>query len=149
MTGAPFVAARGEYELSDDQARLDVDAIHAILAGTYWSTGIPRETVARSLAGSLVFAVYHRGVTDFEAMTDIAKTMRPWLAERFVVGRPEIVEAQHSTDGTRKWLLRTADGHELFRFREPGHEFLESSKGGDIVLVATDEQRGFMRHEQK
>ena len=57
--------------------------------------------------------LYHRGVTEFEAMTDIAKTMRPWLAERFVVGRPEVVEAQHSTDGTRKWLLRTADGHDF------------------------------------
>ena len=57
--------------------------------------------------------LYHRGVTEFEAMTDIAKTMRPWLAERFVVGRPEVIEAQHSTDGTRKWLLRTADGHDF------------------------------------
>jgi len=57
--------------------------------------------------------LYHRGVTEFETMTDIAKTMRPWLAERFVIGRPEVVESQHSTDGTRKWLLRTADGHEF------------------------------------
>ncbi|TIX50367.1 23S rRNA (adenine(2503)-C(2))-methyltransferase RlmN [Alteraurantiacibacter aquimixticola] len=57
--------------------------------------------------------LYHRGVTDFEAMTDIAKTMRPWLTERFVIGRPEVVEAQHSTDGTRKWLLQTADGHDF------------------------------------
>jgi 23S rRNA (adenine2503-C2)-methyltransferase len=57
--------------------------------------------------------LYHRGVTDFEAMTDIAKTMRPWLAERFVIGRPEVVEAQHSSDGTRKWLLRTSDGHDF------------------------------------
>jgi len=57
--------------------------------------------------------LYHRGVTDFEAMTDIAKTMRPWLAERFVIGRPDVVVAQHSEDGTRKWLLRTADGHEF------------------------------------
>jgi 23S rRNA (adenine2503-C2)-methyltransferase len=57
--------------------------------------------------------LYHRGVTDFEAMTDIAKAMRPWLAQRFVIGRPDIVLAQHSNDGTRKWLLRTADGHEF------------------------------------
>ena len=56
--------------------------------------------------------LYHRGVTDFDAMTDIAKTMRPWLSDRFVIGRPEVVEAQHSTDGTRKWLLRTDDGHD-------------------------------------
>jgi 23S rRNA (adenine2503-C2)-methyltransferase len=57
--------------------------------------------------------LYHRGVTDFEAMTDIAKPMRPWLSERFVIGRPDVVEAQHSVDGTRKWLLRTADGHDF------------------------------------
>ncbi len=57
--------------------------------------------------------LYHRGVTDFDAMTDIAKTMRPWLAQRFVIGRPQVVEAQHSVDGTRKWLLRTADGHDF------------------------------------
>ena len=57
--------------------------------------------------------LYHRGATEFDAMTDIAKTMRPWLAQRFVIGRPEVVEAQHSTDGTRKWLLRTADGHDF------------------------------------
>ena len=56
---------------------------------------------------------YHRGITEFAAMTDIAKAMRPWLDERFVVGRPEVVEAQHSVDGTRKWLLRTSDGHDF------------------------------------
>ncbi|MEP2235176.1 MAG: 23S rRNA (adenine(2503)-C(2))-methyltransferase RlmN [Alteripontixanthobacter sp.] len=56
--------------------------------------------------------LYHRGVTEFSAMTDISKTMRPWLEERFVVGRPKVVEAQHSSDGTRKWLLQTEDGHD-------------------------------------
>ena len=56
--------------------------------------------------------LYHRGVTDFAAMTDIAKDMRPWLGERFVIGRPEVVLSQHSSDGTRKWLLKTADDHE-------------------------------------
>ncbi|KHL26779.1 RNA methyltransferase RlmN [Croceibacterium mercuriale] len=68
---------------------------------------------ARLRSRQLFHWLYHRGVTGFEAMTDIAKTMRPWLAERFVIGRPEVVEAQHSTDGTRKWLLRTSDGHDF------------------------------------
>ncbi|WP_347303620.1 23S rRNA (adenine(2503)-C(2))-methyltransferase RlmN [Croceibacterium sp. TMG7-5b_MA50] len=88
--------------------------------------GLPRPRIAELLEGAgldrkqarlrarqLFHWLYHRGVTDFEAMTDIAKTMRPWLAERFVIGRPDVVEAQHSTDGTRKWLLRTADGHDF------------------------------------
>ncbi|MBU6266185.1 MAG: 23S rRNA (adenine(2503)-C(2))-methyltransferase RlmN [Sphingomonadales bacterium] len=69
---------------------------------------------AAKLRGRQVYHwLYHRGVTEFEAMTDIAKTMRPWLAERFVIGRPEIALSQVSEDGTRKWLLRTADGHEF------------------------------------
>ena len=87
--------------------------------------GLPRLRIAELLAEAgldakaaklrsrqLFHWLYHRGVTEFDAMTDIAKTMRPWLAERFVIGRPEIVEAQVSTDGTRKWLLRTADAND-------------------------------------
>ena len=68
---------------------------------------------ARLRAKQVFHWLYHRGISDFEAMTDIAKAMRPWLAERFVIGRPEVVEAQVSVDGTRKWLLRTADGNDF------------------------------------
>ena len=57
--------------------------------------------------------IYNRGVTAFEAMSDIAKAQRPWFAERFVITRPDVVEAQVSTDGTRKWLLKTHDGHDF------------------------------------
>ena len=56
--------------------------------------------------------IYHRGVGDFAVMTDIAKAQHNWLATRFVITRPDVVEAQVSTDGTRKWLLRTHDGHD-------------------------------------
>ena len=56
--------------------------------------------------------LYNRGATEFSQMTDIAKAQHPWLTERFVVGRPEVVEAQVSTDGTRKWLLRSPDGQD-------------------------------------
>jgi 23S rRNA (adenine2503-C2)-methyltransferase len=57
--------------------------------------------------------IYNRGVSDFAAMTDIAKAQHGWLAERFAISRPEIVEAQVSTDGTRKWLLRSDDGQDF------------------------------------
>ncbi|WP_340317519.1 dual-specificity RNA methyltransferase RlmN [Rhizorhabdus argentea] len=56
--------------------------------------------------------MYNRGVTDFALMTDIAKDMRVWLEQRFVVSRPAVVEAQVSSDGTRKWLLRSDDGQD-------------------------------------
>src|SRR3546814_7941435 len=45
-------------------------------------------------------------------MTSISKETQAQLAERFVIGRPEVVEAQVSTDGMRKWLLRSADGQD-------------------------------------
>ena len=82
------------------------------IAELFASAGLDTKQ-ARLRAKQVFHWLYHRGVTDFEAMTDIAKTMRPWLGERFVIGRPEVIEAQHSTDGTRKWLLRTADGHDF------------------------------------
>jgi 23S rRNA (adenine2503-C2)-methyltransferase len=57
--------------------------------------------------------MYNRGATDFAAMTDIAKDMREMLSARFAIGRPEVVLAQQSIDGTRKWLLRAEDGNEF------------------------------------
>ena len=67
---------------------------------------------ARLRSKQLFHWLYHRGETDFERMTDLAKPMRGWMAERFVIGRPTVVEAQVSSDGTRKWLLRSDDGQD-------------------------------------
>ena len=67
---------------------------------------------AKLRAKQLWHWIYNRGATEFSAMTDIAKAQHPWLAERFVIGRPEVVEAQVSNDGTRKWLLRSPDGQD-------------------------------------
>ncbi len=52
--------------------------------------------------------IYHRGAQSFAEMTDISKELRTRLEECFVIGRPEVVTEQVSTDGTRKWLLRFA-----------------------------------------
>ena len=68
---------------------------------------------AKLRAKQLWHWIYNRGASDFDSMTDIAKAQRPWLAERFVIARPQVVEAQVSSDGTRKWLLRTDDGNEF------------------------------------
>jgi 23S rRNA (adenine2503-C2)-methyltransferase len=57
--------------------------------------------------------LYKRGVADFAGMTDLAKDFRAQLGERAEVRLPEIVQAQISADGTRKWLLR-ADASQAF-----------------------------------
>lgn len=56
--------------------------------------------------------IYWHGLTDFGRMSNIAKKTRDKLAELFVIERPEIATEQRSVDGTRKWLLRFADGNE-------------------------------------
>src|SRR3954464_4909354 len=71
------------------------------------------ERQAKLRAKQIWHWIYNRGVSDFSAMSDIAKPQRGWFAERFVISRPEVVEAQVSSDGTRKWLLRTHDGHDF------------------------------------
>lgn len=56
--------------------------------------------------------IYHQGVTDFAAMTTLAKPLREKLAEHFVVLRPQISRVQTSVDRTRKWLLKFDDNNE-------------------------------------
>jgi len=56
--------------------------------------------------------VYNRGVTDFDAMTNLSKALRADLAQRFRIERPVAGEALKSVDGTRKWLVRFADAQE-------------------------------------
>jgi len=56
--------------------------------------------------------IYHRGAVDFALMTTLAKEFRAQLAERYRIARPAESRAQLSADGTRKWLLKFADGQE-------------------------------------
>ena len=56
--------------------------------------------------------IYYQGATDFARMSTIAKPMQAKLAERFVVGRPDVASVQTSADETRKWLFRFRDGQE-------------------------------------
>ena len=57
--------------------------------------------------------IYHRGATEFAAMTSLSKAFRARLADSFVVERPAVTTAQESSDGTRKWLLGFPDGQEV------------------------------------
>ena len=57
--------------------------------------------------------LYHQGATDFAAMTTLPLRLRERLAARYDIARPTVVREQVSTDGTRKWLLRCADGQEV------------------------------------
>ena len=55
--------------------------------------------------------MHHYGVDDFDAMTNISKALRERLKQCAEIRAPEIALDQLSDDGTRKWLLRLADGN--------------------------------------
>ena len=74
---------------------------------------VVRPDKAKMRATQLWRWIHHYGVTDFAAMTDVAKETRALLEEAFSLNRPEIVERQVSKDGTRKWLIRMAPGIEV------------------------------------
>ncbi|MEM9795890.1 MAG: 23S rRNA (adenine(2503)-C(2))-methyltransferase RlmN [Pseudomonadota bacterium] len=84
------------------------DALRAALI----DIGTP-EKQAKMRANQLWQWLYHWGVRDFALMTNLAKDYRAKLAERFVIDLPEVVTRQISEDGTRKYLVRIAGGHEV------------------------------------
>ena len=100
-----------------------VELSHA-LAGI----GVP-ERELKMRASQLWHWIYHRGARDFPAMRNIARPLLKKLADRYTLGRPEIVTEQVSADGTRKWLLRMA----------PAHRF---DKGAEIECVYIPDPTG-------
>jgi len=76
------------------------------------AAGTP-EKQAKMRTGQIWQWIYQKGVRDFAEMTNLAKDYRAMLAETFVVAVPEMVKREISADGTRKYLVRIAGGHEV------------------------------------
>jgi 23S rRNA (adenine2503-C2)-methyltransferase len=84
------------------------DAMREVLI----SHGTP-EKQAKMRVGQIWQWIYQWGTRDFADMTNLSKSFRAELAEKFVIGVPEVVTKQVSEDGTRKYLVRIAGGHEV------------------------------------
>jgi 23S rRNA (adenine2503-C2)-methyltransferase len=84
----------------------------AALRATLIETGVdPKPATMR--ARQLYNWLYVHGAREFADLSNLAKDFRTFLSERYVLDRPEIVSQQVSSDGTRKWLLRTGPGIEF------------------------------------
>ena len=100
--------------MSPDSARAEVTADTRINL-----VGLSREQLAQTFAEldqkpfrakQVWHWIYHRGATDFAAMTELSKDLRATLEKHCTVWRPTIAREQTSTDGTRKWLMQFNDG---------------------------------------
>ena len=86
--------------------------------------------------------IYHHGVDDFSHMTSLNGALRDALAASYTLERPKITREQKSQDGTRKWLLRFADGQEAESVFIPEEDLGALSRGavlgGDREVHASD-----------
>jgi GNAT superfamily N-acetyltransferase len=116
---------RGEFLISTEPARLDLNVIYGFLTNCYWAKGIPREIVARSIEHSLCFGVYDgsgaqvgfaRVVSDFATVAYLGdvfileshsgRGLSKWLMECMM---------RHSAlQNLRRWILLTRDAHGLY-----------------------------------
>jgi GNAT superfamily N-acetyltransferase len=115
---------KGQYRITTDPQKLDLDAIHAFLSRSYWAEGIPKQTVVKAMANSLCFGLldggdqvgFARVVTDratFAYLCDVyvleshrGRGLGKWLIET--------VMAHADLQGLRRFQLATRDAHGLY-----------------------------------
>ncbi len=115
---------RGDFVISTDKRRVDLQAVHAFLITSYWAQDVPLAVVERAIEHSMVFGLYHgtaqagfaRVITDratFAYISDVfileqhrGLGLGQWLIG-VILGHPEL-------QGLRRWLLATRDAHGLY-----------------------------------
>jgi GNAT superfamily N-acetyltransferase len=121
----PHECWHGDVLVSSDPARLDLDVIHGYLVRSYWSPGIPRETVERAIRHSLGFGAYAGGRQVGFARVITDRATFAYLADVFVLESHQgqgigkrlmaCIVSHPDLQGLRRWILLTRDAHALYR----------------------------------
>jgi len=134
MSGNTSKTGEGTIVVSTDRSRLDLDVIHGFLTTAYWSKGVPRETVARSMEHSLCFGAFDgdrqvgfaRVISDLTTFAYICDVFALESHRKRGVGKSLMaaIMAHPELQGLRLWTLFTRDAHGLYRqfgFGAPAH----------------------------
>jgi N-acetylglutamate synthase-like GNAT family acetyltransferase len=121
----------GDFLITTDPARVDLDVVHGYLARSYWAAGIGREVVERSVRHSLPFSLFLVGesgdgagrqvgfarvVSDratFAYLADVF-VLEPWRGRGLSKWLVRVILAHPELQGLRRWLLATRDAHGLY-----------------------------------
>ena len=119
-----YTVAENHFTISTDKSKIDLDYVHEFLSNSYWSPGVPMDTVKRAMENSLCFAVYDndrqvgyaRMITDtatFAYLADVfidenyrGKGLGKWLVKS-ILAHPDL-------QGLRRIILATRDAHSLY-----------------------------------
>jgi GNAT superfamily N-acetyltransferase len=125
MQPAALEVRQGDYLISTDPARLDLEVIHDYLSNqSYWAAGIPKELVRKALENSLCFGLYQdehqiglvRVVSDFATFAYVSDVFILPQARGLGLSKwlMSVVMAHPSLQGLRRWSLATTDAHSLY-----------------------------------
>ena len=119
-----YTITENNFTISTDKSKIDLDYVHDFLSHSYWSPGVPMETVKRAMQNSLVFGVYDndkqvgyaRMITDtatFAYLADVfidenyrGKSLGKWMVKT-ILAHPDL-------QGLRRIILATKDAHSLY-----------------------------------
>ena len=119
-----YSVTENNFIISTDKNKINIEYVHDFLSHSYWSPGVPMETVTKAMNGSLCFGVYDndkqigyaRMVTDtatFAYLADVfidenyrGKGLGKWLVKT-ILAHPEL-------QGLRRIMLATKDAHALY-----------------------------------
>lgn len=115
---------QGDFVVSTDPSRFDITLIHQFLSRSYWSEGIPREIVERSIENSLCFGVFENSEQVGFARVITDRATFAYLADVFILeshrGRGlgkllmECISKHPQLQQLRRWMLATRDAHDLY-----------------------------------
>jgi GNAT superfamily N-acetyltransferase len=115
----------GEYVISTDKNKLDLDVIHGYLVDCYWAKGIPKDIVARSIEHSLCFGIFlgkeqvgfSRVITDYATFMYIGDVfvLEPHRGKGLSIAMMDIIVTHPNLQGIRTWTLLTKDAHGLYQ----------------------------------
>jgi GNAT superfamily N-acetyltransferase len=126
MSSTSHGPAPDRYEISTEQSRLDIAAMHAFLARSYWSPGIPFETVERAARNSLCFGLYEKATGSQVGLTRVVTDHATfaYLCDVYVLEAHRghglakfmmrAVMAHPALTGARRTMLGTRDAHGLY-----------------------------------
>ena len=115
----------GDFTISRDKSRLDIDVIHKFLDTSYWAAGRSVDTIRRSIENSIAFGVYKddQPIGFARVITDYATFA--WIADVFILDSfrgqglgswlMQVIISHPDLQGFRRWVLATKDAHELYR----------------------------------
>jgi GNAT superfamily N-acetyltransferase len=116
---------RGDYSITMDAERMDLEAIHAFLTKSYWCPGIALATLKCALANSLCFGLFHRRDQVGLARVITDKATFAYLADVYVLEPHrglglskwllQVIQAHTDLQGLRRFMLATRDAHGLYR----------------------------------